>query len=167
MLSTRILVVAGLATVTAAANAASFVFTGTHLGLSASPIQVSQVVSATGGAYLFDYGTFTYSTAGATSSGTILLWNNTGSITGNFTGNYSVNAPGKSFGGVVNFTSGTAGYLGYTGGGTFTTNVTNLYGNTDLSVFSVNADVASVPEPTTMAVLGLGAVAMFRRRRAR
>jgi hypothetical protein len=158
----RYTLIAALAVGAAAAQAQNFVYTGTKLGSSASVINTTQVASATNGTYIFTTGDFAYTTSGSSSSGTITLTNGSGSISGAFSGNYSVSGPGQSFGGVVNFTSGTGAYAGYTGGGTFTTNISNLGGLGDLSVLSVNASI--VPEPASLGALAVGAVALLRRR---
>lgn len=74
--------------------------------------------------------------------------------------------PGNaSYSGMWTYLGGTGAYAGLAGGGTMTVQFNSNLGN--LSTHSVTGDLDSaVPEPASMAVLGLGAVALLRRRKA-
>lgn len=67
-----------------------------------------------------------------------------------------------SYSGSWNYVTGTGAYAGLTGSGTMTVQFTT----TGLATHTVSGDIESaVPEPASMAVLGLGAAALLRRRR--
>ncbi|RYG24125.1 PEP-CTERM sorting domain-containing protein [bacterium] len=82
-------------------------------------------------------------------------------------GSSSTAGGSKSWSGTWTLVSGDGNYAGYTGTGTFSATI--LYLNVpDLSgpqSFGLAGELQAVPEPASMAALGLGAVALLKRRR--
>lgn len=110
--------------------------------------------------------TATYVGSGA--QGTILYSGAGGTVTLSFTsGPFSGSGDGSAtaLSGVWNYVSGTGDYANYVGGtGTFgsTYNINDNYSSTTLS-----GHLDPVPEPASLAALGVGALVLIRRRRNR
>ncbi|RYG23396.1 PEP-CTERM sorting domain-containing protein [bacterium] len=68
-------------------------------------------------------------------------------------------------GGSWTATGGTGTYFNATGSGEFTTLFTHTGGATERTATTLSGEIQAVPEPATMAALGLGAAAMMRRRK--
>ena len=110
---------------------------------------------------------FTGTYVGSGANGTLAYTGSGGTVTLTFTapGPFQVAGNTSSLNGTWTYTSGTGAYAGYVGGsGTFAAvyNSTGTYAST-----TVTGDLEPVPEPATMAVLGLGVVALGRRLRRR
>jgi hypothetical protein len=104
---------------------------------------------------------------GAGAAGTIIYTGAGGTITLAFAtpGPFNLAGNTSSIDGTWTYQSGTGAYAGYTGGaGTFGAvyNTTGAYASTTLT-----GDLTPVPEPASMAVLGIGALAAISRRRRR
>lgn len=76
--------------------------------------------------------------------------------------NVSANGPGVAGDGSWTYTGGTGAYVNLVGGGTFTFNLNTV---TLASNSTFIGELTPVPEPATMAAVGLGAAALLRRRR--
>jgi len=141
---------------TAATAAGPFTFAGAYATNTAGAGRMGPASNTQAIAGWAPGATMFYEVAGWSSSlGTTF---NAGWLTGNF----GSSVPPNTFFGVSGVSSGAAG-----GGSPVPAPAFPLFGGTGLGGFNMNAITSTVPEPTSMALAGLGAAALliFRRRK--